>query len=92
MRKHVKSHQTKRAKEEANANAAAQVTSTIQQNAESILQEISIKREKLSPGSSPNSIQRTSEDRPSQQSAPLTHFSLPQEVTIHVRAQSILII
>lgn len=73
LRKHIKSHLTKRAKEEA-AHVNLQ---------EPIGHEISIKREKLSPGSSPNSIQRTNND-----SAPRTlsipQFSLPQEVTIHV--------
>jgi hypothetical protein len=72
----VKSHVSKRAKEEAaHAN-----------NQESPSNEISIKREKLSPGSSPNSIHRTNDDKV-QLSNPLSipHFTLPQEVTIHVR-------
>jgi uncharacterized Zn-finger protein len=71
LRKHIKSHLTKRAKEEA-AHASLQETAAHH--------EITIKREKLSPVSSP----RSADDVPKSLPLSMPHFSLPQEVTIHV--------
>ncbi|CRL05136.1 CLUMA_CG018007, isoform A [Clunio marinus] len=75
LRKHIKSHLTKRAKEEA-AHANHQESNKI---------DVSIKREKLSPSSSPgNNNQQTNEEIvPISSSLSIPHFNLPQEVTIH---------
>ena len=79
LRKHIKSHQTKRAKEAANA------ATTSNQQSDSTGEAITtiIKREKPSPDGSPH--HRENHDEVSTSAAvTIPQFTLPQEVTIHV--------
>lgn len=83
LRKHIKSHQTKRMKE---ANATVSGSSTTHKNDDSV----NVKREQFSPINSPHENQtRTTEDDESNNvvspsSTSLPFRCMPQELTFHV--------